>query len=157
MASPARLPGDAPARRRTSPIPRSGRPSDMSTRRPLALSVMALLVVAFAGIVVPPIVVPDAPAPARIAPYVDAGRDDLRANIDGLPPHLRFVEARCRADGGVMLIYEQWAPPYLTVPYAYVMSGRWPPQGWAGGANSHDLARDPEVAAFFGSSEVPCE
>jgi hypothetical protein len=37
------------------------------------------------------------------------------------------------------------------------MSGRWPPQAWSGGVNSHDLARDPEVAAFFGSSEIPCE
>ncbi len=56
-----------------------------------------------------------------------------------------------------MLVYEQWALPYLTVPYAYVMSGGWPPQAWSGGASWNELADDPEVAAFFGSSETPCE
>ena len=130
----------------------------MSRRRSLALVVTALPAVAIAAIVLPPIVLRDAPAPARIASYVEAGRSDLRGNIDGLPPHLRFVAARCRADGGVMLVFEQWAPPYLVVPYAYVMSGHWPPlQGWSGGANWHDLADDPEVAAFFGSSEIACD
>ncbi len=130
----------------------------MSKRGALVLGSLILGAIAVATIAVPPIVLRDEPAPDRIAPYVDIGRADLRANIGiaALPHHLRFIEARCRADGGAMLVYEQWAPPYLTVAYAYVMSGHWPPTDWAGGANSHDLADDPEVLAFFGSSEIPC-
>ncbi len=131
----------------------------MSRLRAQALSSAILAAIVVAMIALPPIVLRDEPAPDRIAPYVDVGRDNLRGNIDdhALPPHLRFIGARCRADGGVMLVYEQWAPPYLTVPYAFVMSGHWPPQeGWSGGVNWHDLADDPEVVAFFGSSEIPC-
>lgn len=128
--------------------------------RTLGIAVSALIVAVIAFIALPPVLLPDAAAPAQIAPYVEDARANLRANIGKLaiPPYLRFVEARCRADGGVMLVFEQWAPPYLTVPYAYVLSGRWPVLGWgAGGANQDDLANDPEVAPFFGSSEVPCE
>jgi hypothetical protein len=50
---------------------------------------------------------PDAAPPARLAPFVDSARS-LAANSlgpVGVVP-LRFVEARCGADGSAVLVYE---------------------------------------------------
>jgi hypothetical protein len=127
--------------------------------RTLGIASLAIAMVAAASIALPPVLLRDAPAPARIAPHVA----DARASVWGaafrfpLPLHLRFVGARCRADGGEVLVFEQWEPPYLMVRYGYAMTGRWPPLGWSGGSNWDDLADDPEIAQFLGSEEVPCE
>jgi hypothetical protein len=121
------------------------------------LAVLVILVV-FGSIVVPPLVLRDAAAPAHIEPFLS----DARARLYGeavrlLPLHLRFVEARCRRDGGALLVFEQWELPYLGSRYGYVMSGTWPPTGWGGGVGMIDLRGDPEIAAFMGTDEVPCE
>lgn len=117
-----------------------------------------LLLGAIGTLAVPPMVLRDAQAPMRVAPFVDDARADVLREIDHvLPVYLRFVAARCRADGGALLVFEHWMPPYVGVRYSYAMSGTWPPTSWGGGISVADLARDPEIAAFLRSDEVPCE
>jgi hypothetical protein len=129
--------------------------------RPLRLAALLagiLLVAAVGTITLPSLVFRDAPAPAHIAPYVDDGRASLhREAVRLLPLQLRLASARCRADGGALLVFEQWELPYLGFRYGYVMSGTWPPEGWGGGVGMEDLSADPEIAAFMGADEVPCE
>ena len=117
-----------------------------------------VLLVAIGSIAVPPLVLRDAPAPARIAPFVGDARSSLVREAQGLLPlHLRYAEARCRRDGGALLVFEQWEPPYVGSRYAYAMSGAWPPSGWGGGIGIGDLRGDAEIAAFLGTDEVHCE
>jgi hypothetical protein len=129
--------------------------------RPLrlaALLAVVLLVAIIGTITVPPLLLRDAPMPARVAPYLADARASLfREAVGILPLHLRFASARCRADGGALLVFEQWQPPYVGVRHGYVMSATWPPNGWDGRTGMEDLAGDPEIAAFLGSSEVSCE
>ncbi len=133
----------------------------MKRLRPLRLA--ALLAVVLLGavigtITVPPLLLRDTPVPGRVAPYlVDARASLLSEAVGMLPIHLRFASARCRADRGELLVFEQWQPPYVGVGHGYVMSATWPPNGWSGGTGMEDLAGDPETAAFLGSSEVSCE
>ncbi len=130
------------------------------TRRLRLVGLLAFLVslIVIGSITVPPLLLRDAPAPARIAPFVDDARTRLLDEIDHVVPiHLRLVAARCRADGGALLVFEHWEPPYLVVRHSYAMSGTWPPSGWGGGIGMEDLAGDPEIAAFLMSGEVPCE
>jgi hypothetical protein len=124
----------------------------------MALLALLVIMVAIGSIAVPPLVLRDAPAPAHIAPFLGDARSSLfREAVRLLPLHLRFAEARCRRDGGALLVFEQWEPPYLGFRYGYVMSGTWPPTGWGGGVGMVDLRSDPEIAAFMGTDEVPCE
>ena len=105
----------------------------------------------------PPLILRDAPAPPVLAPYVGDARASVRQNIEGLlPAHLRYIGARCRADGGAVILFEQWQPPYVDVRYAYAMAGSLPTLAWSGGTGWEDLAEDPEIAAFLGSTEVAC-
>jgi hypothetical protein len=133
----------------------------MKRLRPLrvaALLAVVLLVAVIGTITVPPLLLRDAPVPGRVAPYLaDARASLLREAVGILPPHLRFTAARCRADGGALLVFEQWKPPNVDVRYGYVMSTTLPPNGWSGGTGMKDLAGDPEIAAFLASSEVSCE
>jgi hypothetical protein len=123
-----------------------------------ALLAVVFLVAIVGTISVPPLLLRDAAVPARVAPYLaDARASLLREAVGTLPLHLRFTAARCRADCGALLAFEQWQRPYLDVRYGYVMSAAWPPNGWSGGTGMEDLAGDPEIAAFLGSSEVSCE
>ena len=138
-----------------------GRRIAMKRFRPvrlLALLVVVLLVAIVGAIAVPALILRDEPVSARVAPYLADARASLfREAVRILPLHLRFVAARCRADGGTVLVFEQWEPPYVGVRYGYIMSGAWPPTGWGGGTGSEDLADDSEIAAFLGSNEVSCE
>jgi hypothetical protein len=137
------------------------RPGNVNRTRFPRLIGACLLIVAIAvlgSIFVPPLVLRDALAPAELAPYVDDARSSVGQNIEGLlPVHLRFTHARCRADGGSVLIFEQWQPPYLGVRYAYAMAGDSPPNSWGGGTGFEDLTSDSEIAYFMGSNEVDCE
>lgn len=107
----------------------------MKRLRPLrlaALLAVVLLVAIIRTIAVPPLVLRDAPAPVRVVPYLADARASLfRQAVGILPLHLRFAAARCRADGGALLVFEQWQPPYVGVRYGYVTSGTYPPTGWA--------------------------
>ncbi len=135
----------------------------MAVQRPrpvrlVGLVALVLLLAIVATAAVPPLVLRDARAPAHVAPYVGEARARLLGELDDLlPAHLRFVAARCREDGGALLVFEQREPPYLGVRYSYVMSGTWPPTGWGGGIGMEDLDGDPEIAAFLMPGEVPCE
>ena len=136
-------------------------------RRFVALGALLALVVVVALVgmtALPPLLLRDAPVPANIAPYIA----DARARLFGeafrlpLPVHLRFVGARCRREGGALLVFEQWKAPYLGTRYAYAMSGTWPPTEWGGGYGGDggygmtDLSNDPEIAASMVLGEVPC-
>lgn len=138
-----------------------GRRMAVQRPRPLrlfGLVALVLLLAIVATIAVPPLVLRDARAPDHVAPFVGDARARLLDELDDLlPAHLRFVAARCRADGGAVLAFEQREPPYLGVRFAYAMSGTWPPTGWGGGIGLEQLERDPEIAAFLLPGEVPCE
>lgn len=133
----------------------------MERLHPLRLAALVALIafIVIPGtIAVPPLVLRDARAPAHIAPYVGDARASLLGEVDQVVPiHLRFVAARCRADGGALLVFEHWEAPYLAVRYSYAMSGTWPPSAWGGGIGMEDLAGNPEIAAFMGADEVSCE
>jgi len=120
---------------------------------------LGLVAVMAAAVVLPPVVWPDATAPARLTPYIADARASLFGHMTRLsvPLHLRFTGARCRQDGGVLFLFEQFEPPHLETRHAFTISGRWPPQGWGGGFGLTDLADDPEITAFPGSDEIPCE
>jgi len=145
----------------TSHVSSATRPRVVNKSRPIGIAglvVLVLGIVLVGSIFVPPIVLRDADAPTRLAPYVDSARRSVGQNIDGLlPSHLRYVAARCRSDGGAVLVFEQWQPPYVGPRYAYAMAGAVPPSGWSGGTSFEDLRDDPEIAFFLGSNEVDCE
>ena len=129
-----------------------------SARRPSGVkrwhfAAAALAVAGSAAAIAAPVVLfPDAPAPSTIAAYVDAARANLASNLNDRemrPFHLRLLRAECRAEGGVVLWFEQRMFPYLNVAYAYTLASDWPPQAWSGGANLKE-PHDEEVAAFLG-------
>ena len=111
----------------------------------------------------PLLVWPDAPAPDSVAEFVPAAREQLRSQaIDGLrvPLHLRFLEARCSADGGgVALVFEEIGPPYLLRTFAYAVRGSMPTSlddSWAGGYGLTTVLDDPEFIHAMGSDTVTC-
>ena len=78
-----------------------------------------------------------------------------------MPLHLRFIEARCRADGGhaVALVFEEWRPPYLDVTYAYALRGSMPTSSddsWGGGFGVKSLTTDDEFTFQMGADSVAC-
>jgi hypothetical protein len=89
-----------------------GRRIAMKRLRPLrlaALLAVALLVAVIGTITVPPLLPRDEPVPARVAPYLADARASLfREAVGILPLHLRFAATRCHADGGALLVFEQW-------------------------------------------------
>ena len=75
------------------------------------------------------------PAPASVADYIDAARLSLEQHFEGSGrPIFSFQSARCRADGGVVLLFEQRGSDGANGT-AFALSGR--PSGdagaWAGG------------------------
>ena len=82
--------------------------------------------------------------------------------IDGLrrPLHLRFVEARCQAEGtAVALIFEEYRPPYLVRSYAYAVRGSLPTtsdERWAGRYGLRSIEGDPELDRLLGRDTVAC-
>jgi hypothetical protein len=78
------------------------------------------------------------------------------SQIEGLRiSTLQLVDARCRADGGVVLIFEQRSFPPFSSSYAYAVTGKWPPQEWAGGTDQSEPLSS-EVLYFLQDGEVPC-
>ncbi len=120
---------------------------------------LGLVAVMAAAILLPPVAWPDAAASAWLTPYIANARTSVfgHAFTMPLPLHLRFAGARCRRDGGVLLFFEQYEPPYLETRHACTNHGRRSPQVGGGGYGLTDLADDPEIAAFLGSDEIPCE
>jgi hypothetical protein len=109
-----------------------------SRRGWLALAVAAAIVLASLPFVVLATMPPDESAPARIAPYVDAARQDLLDHSDpirNVPHHLRYAGARCSGNA-VALLFEVRLYPFLFASGAYAVNGDWPPgeHGGFGGA-----------------------
>jgi hypothetical protein len=115
---------------------------------------LGLLAIAAAGCLGP-----DAVVPAGLEGQVVSARQALLANWDRIPrPELRFVEARCRSDGGLVIVFEQGG---LGVAGGYSIAmagpGRSDPDAWGGGFGILDPDSDPEVRQFLlHASEVPC-
>ena len=102
---------------------------------------------------------PDAPAPARFGPFIEGARAAFDLQDGGpVPATFRFVAARCRDDGGVVMVFEQSGgsrPGGLAVAMSRTPSAD--ASSWAGGFAPIDPVTDPEVLAFFeGGREVPC-
>ena len=100
---------------------------------------------------------PDSTAPPSVAPFVEAARESLHLQDDR---HRSFVfrQARCRRDGGVVLLFEQYGR--ASEGLAFAMSGvpGGDPWSWGGGFAPIDPATDPELLAFFRESpEVACD
>jgi len=124
----------------------------------IVLMIAATIAVAvLAAAIAAPLMWPDHPVPARLARYVDDARTVTRGHLDGIRfVHLRVEGVRCRRDGGTIIAFEQMEAPYQRTLHAYAMS-LWPPTGWDGAVNVIEVATDPEVLAFLGEDEVPCE
>lgn len=109
-------------------------------------------------VVVPPIVLPDRPAPASVAGLIDDARHSIWTNADdaGLIVHLRFVEARCARANAVILIFEEWRPPYLGPRHAFAV-GSMGGESWGGGTGQDDMSGIEEELTFnFGADQHPC-
>lgn len=99
------------------------------------------------------------PAPSSVAGYLGAARLSLEQHFDGPGrPNFSFRSARCRADGGVVLLFEQLRGDGAQ-GIAFALSDRpsRDPGAWAGGFAPVDPAFDPEITAFFRDGmEVSC-
>ena len=102
---------------------------------------------------------PDAPIPPHLRTSVSAARASLdREWEDRGPRTFRYLHARCREDGGLLLLFDQHGP-FGSDGIAIAMSGNpaWATGAWAGGFAPINPATDPEIAGFFASSpEVAC-
>ena len=100
---------------------------------------------------------PDAEMPADLIDEVESARTSLEQNEDGpIRSSFSFRALRCRADGGLLVVFEQAS--ILRRSLAYAMHG--PDAGadnWAGGFRVDDLETDFEIRHFFSEApEVPC-
>lgn len=89
---------------------------------------------------------PDEPASARIAPYVDAGRQSLLDHSDlirNVPHHLRYAGARCSCNA-VALLFELRLYPFFSASGAYRQRrlAAWPTRGfrWAFGVDDFNCS-----------------
>ena len=101
----------------------------------------------------------DAPVAMPYAPFVESARESLARNQDGIVRStLAYRSMRCREDGGLLLLFEQFGG-FGSQGTAVAMSGPAPKDSgsWSGGFGPVDPATDLEVSAFFEvSPEVDC-
>lgn len=86
-----------------------------------------------------------------MADCIDAARLSLEVHFEASDrPTFSFQSARCRADGGVVLLFKQRGRDSADGT-AFALSGRpsSDPGAWAGGFAPVDPASDPEIMAFF--------
>jgi hypothetical protein len=100
-----------------------------------------------------------APIPRGLEDAVASARASVEGNWEGFPrPGFAFAGARCRLDGGLVIIFleQGWG---ARGRFAYAMAGGGAVPGvWAGGTGIDDLATDEEIISFFTEvPEVPCE
>ena len=99
-----------------------------------------------------------APIPPAYAERIESARQSLEQHWDGIPrPTFAFVGLRCRADGGLLVIFAQLGGRDDGA-FAYAMQG---PDSmfdsWGGGFGQRDLEADPEIDHFFSTApEVAC-
>jgi hypothetical protein len=130
----------------------------MKRRRAAALLVTVAAIVTLL-VVAPPILLPDKPAPASVAGLIDAARHSIWTNANDAGPivHLQFVEARCSSDGSVILLFDEWRPPYLRPTHGFAMGGM-TNDGWGFGGTGHDdwTEIESEIAFNVGDDQLPC-
>lgn len=101
---------------------------------------------------------PDEPVPEWLRDHVGDARATVSRAWPGIVPrHLRLAAARCRDDGGVVLVFEETG--LLARGYAFALTGFWPPAAWDGGLGFPDLQsvlHEPVIVSFLGSREVDC-
>jgi hypothetical protein len=97
-----------------------------------------------------------APIPLGFEDRVESARDSVGDNAEGLVrPWFAFVDARCRADGGVVIIFREQGP-FSDGQFAYAMQGGGA-VAWGGGIGIDDPATDDEIVRFFAAApEVGC-
>ena len=127
--------------------------------RRAVIGVLAIAAIVTVLLVVPPIALPDKPAPASVAGLIDEARHSIwtNANDAGYIVHLQFVEARCARTDAVILIFDEWRPPYLAPKHAFAV-GSTTGEGWGfGGTGQDDMFGIEEELSFnFGSDQHPC-
>lgn len=96
--------------------------------------------------------------PTGMADEVEAARASLEQAWDNgpVPPSFTFAAARCRTDGGLLILFDQRG--FGSDGLAMAMQGPGAmPEAWAGGFAPVDPATDPEIASFFKESpEIAC-
>lgn len=96
--------------------------------------------------------------PPGLADRVAGARSSLQDNWEGwlFKPAFDFVGARCRADGGLLLLYALRGMGASGFGFAVQGPGA-PGDAWSGGF-TQDISTDSEIAFFFAESrEIPCE
>lgn len=95
--------------------------------------------------------------PAGFADEVEAARRSLETHWDGPPPmSFTFAALRCRADGGLLVLFHQQGLGRNGLAFAMQGPGAFP-ASWAGGFAPVDPATHPEIVHFFAESpESPC-
>ena len=99
-----------------------------------------------------------APIPPGLEEEIESARDSVSDNWEGFGrPWFAFAEVRCRADGGLVVIFAEQGFG-ADGDFAYAMAGgRGVPGAWAGGIGIDDPATDEEILRFFAQApEVPC-
>jgi hypothetical protein len=96
------------------------------------------------------------PIPPAYAEHVESARESLEENWDGLPkPRFEFVAMRCRADGGLVVIFAQLGSRD-DGSFASAHRGT-DGYGWAGGFGLATPNDNLELDFFFEiAPEVPC-
>ena len=99
-----------------------------------------------------------APVPRGLEAKVASARNSVSDNWEGLGrPWFAFVEARCRADGGLVIIFAEQGFG-ADGDFAYALQGGGAiADGWGGGLDVDDPDQDEEIVRFFDEEpEVPC-
>jgi hypothetical protein len=90
---------------------------------------------------------------------VASARRSLELHWDSTPaaPSFVFEAVRCRADGGLLVLFDQRGFAADGLAMAMRGPGVSGDDAWAGGFAPVDPATDPEIAHFFGEApEVAC-
>jgi streptogramin lyase len=100
---------------------------------------------------------PMASIPPGLEPRVESARRSLEGHWEGLlRPSFTFLAARCRADGGVLVLFAQQGIGSGDLAIAMQGPG-WLADAWSGGFGTIDPQTDPDIVAFFAQvREVPC-
>lgn len=98
--------------------------------------------------------------PVGLEDEVESARASVSSNWEGFGrPWFAFAEARCRADGGLVIIFAEQGFG-ADEDFAYAIAGGGAargPLGWGGGIGIDDPATDAEIVHFFTEApEVPC-
>lgn len=109
-----------------------------------------------------PAITADAPAPAAVERLLPDAKTYLAGQLDLVAAHTRFIGAELRErDDLVILKFELWPFPYLSMEGAYLVSRCTPleqldPVGMGGGRGVEDFATDPELEHARSGAQPPC-